>query len=177
MSGGSTSGSAKPWYRRKAGIATAVTVVGSFGFWGYALSGAAAKDPPDTITDMDYRRSAQALCQPFNDVILALPPAPAATSPTDRATVLSQANDHVTDMVAELQALRPVGTVNQAIVTAWMADWDRYLADRRSYLEVLQQGRDAPFTLTLKDGENYTKAMDNLAQINDMTACATPGDV
>ncbi|MFN0029280.1 MAG: hypothetical protein ACKV2O_19155 [Acidimicrobiales bacterium] len=158
-------------------MVTAVVVVGSFGFWGYALSGTAAKDPPDTLTDENYRRSAQALCQPLRDAIDALPPAPSATSPQDRAEVLGVANDRVVEMVAGLRTLQPDPARDQRIVTEWLADWERYLTDRGDYLAVLREGRDEPFRLTLKDGNNYTKAMDNLAEINDMPACATPGDV
>lgn len=130
----------KPWYRRKAGVAAGALVVGSFGFWGYALSGAAAKDPPDTLQDLGYRRSAQAACQPLRDAIDALPPAPSATSPRDRAAVLGVANDRVQELVAVLRTLQPEGARDRRIVTEWLADWDRYLADRVSYLAVLTEG-------------------------------------
>lgn len=170
-------GPTRRWYRRPSGIATAVIVAGSFGLWTYAFSGLAAKDPPDMLADLAYRQRAEAVCAPARAFVDGLPPAPAATDPIDRSNTLAQANERLGAMVAELRSTSPSGDRDRAIVEQWLGDWDRFLRDRIDYQQVLATGRDAQFTLTLKDGENYTKSMDNLATVNDMGSCATPGDV
>lgn len=165
------------WYRRPGGIAAAAVVVGSFALWAYAFSGLARKDPPDTLHDMAYRRQAEALCAPSWRAVAALPPAPAEPDVTSRARTLAQANAELTAMVQRLRTITPDNEADRAIVSQWLGDWDQYLRDRAEHQQVLAGGRDAQFTLTLKDGENYTKSMDNLAVVNDMGSCATPGDV
>ena len=73
--------------------------------------------------------------------------------------------------------IAPDNDTDGAIVDAWLRDWDRYIQDRRSYRDKLQTGNDAKFVLTSDTGVIYTKSMDNLATVNDMPSCATPGDV
>ena len=63
----------RPWYRRPTGVITAIIVAGSFGLWTYAFSGAARKDPPDTLRDPAYAAQAEALCAPTRAFVLGLP--------------------------------------------------------------------------------------------------------
>jgi hypothetical protein len=170
-------GAARPWYRRPTGLAAAAVVLASFALWIYAFSGLARKDPPDTLRDLAYVAEAEARCEPARRAIDALPPAPAARDPQDRAATLSEANDHLAGMLRRLRTVQPDNDADRLIVSGWLADWDRYLADRRSYAATLASGRDAPFTLTGRDGTDYTKSMDHLAEVNPMPSCATPGDV
>lgn len=168
---------ARPWFRRPTGILAALTVTASFGLWTYAFSGLARRDPPDTLQDSAYAAKAEALCAPRREVVDALPPAPAARDPQERAGVLSEANVTLRAMVADLRTIEPDNPTDAAIVTKWLQDWDTYLGDREAYAGVLATGTDARFILTSPDGEIYTKSMDNLATVNDMLSCGTPGDV
>lgn len=167
----------RTWYRRPGGLAAAVVVIGSFILWGYALSGVARRDPPDTLADKAYAAQAETVCAPYRQAVDALPPAPAAKSPVDRAEVLGQANDTLAAMVADLRTIGPDNDTDRAIVDAWLRDWDHYLQDRRVYRDQLATGADAKFILTSDSGVIYTKSMDNLATVNAMPSCATPGDV
>ena len=152
-------------------------VAGSFALWTYAFSGLAKKDPPDTLADKAYAAAAETLCAPYRAYVDALPPAPASKTPVDRAVVLGDATEALTEMVASLRATGPDNAADQYIVAKWLADWDQYIADRTAYRDVLATGTDAKFVLTSTDGEIYTKSMDNLATVNAMTSCGTPGDV
>ncbi len=167
----------RPWYRRPSGIAAATVVAASFLLWTYALSGVARKDPPDTLADSDYGAAAQALCAPFRISVDALPPAPASKTPQERAVVLGAATEELRQMVAALRTISPNNGPDQYIVTKWLADWDQYLADRTAYRDILASGKDARFVLRSFDGEFYTKSMDNIAAVNNMRSCDTPGDV
>lgn len=167
----------RPWFRRPSGLAAAAAVAASFALWTYAFSGLARKDPPDTLADKAYAARAEAVCAPYRALVDALPPAPASRTPADRAIVLGEATDALTRMVDSLRTIGPDNAGDQYIVTKWLADWDQYLADRTAYRDILATGTDAKFVLTSPDGEFYTKSMDNLATVNAMTSCATPGDV
>ena len=167
----------RPWYRRPGGIAAAVVVAGSFALWAYALSGVARRDPPDTLADKAYASRAEQVCAPYRRIVDALPPAPASKTPQDRAAVLGEATDTLTEMVAGLRTIAPDNPADQAIVDAWLQDWDHYLADRYAYRDKLATGTDAKFLLTSSFGVIYTRSMDNLATVNAMPSCITPGDV
>jgi len=60
---------------------------------------------------------------------------------------------------------------------AWLEDWERYSADRRRYAVALRSDASARFTLTARNGSNYTRTMDAMADLNGMPSCQTPGDV
>lgn len=167
----------RPWYRRPTGWLLALIVAGSFVLWFYAFSGLARRDPPDTLDEAAYAAAAQPICAASRARIDALPIAQATRSPEERAAVLSDATDELVVMVDRLRDLTPGTDRDRAIVTAWLEDWDRYVADRRAYAAVLATGTDAQFVLTARNGEIYTKSMDNLATVNDMLECKTPGDV
>ncbi len=167
----------RAWYQRPSGLTAALIVAGSFALWIYAFSGVAKKDPPDTLRDQVYAAKAEAICAPTLTFINSLPPAPAAKTPQQRAAVLDQANQALTQLVPKLRAIAPDNQFDRAIVDAWLRDWDQYLIDRGDYQRVLATGTDAQFTLTAKPGGIYTKSMDNLAKVNAMASCATPGDV
>ena len=108
---------------------------------------------------------------------ISLPPAPASKTPQGRAEVLGRANDTLTEMLDQLRTLAPDNDADRAIVDAWLVDWDHYLGDRRAYRDKLATGTDAKFLLTSSFGVIYTKSMDNLATVNAMPSCITPGDV
>ncbi|MCC6435512.1 MAG: hypothetical protein IT196_10825 [Acidimicrobiales bacterium] len=167
----------RPWYRRPTGVITAIIVAGSFGLWTYAFSGAARKDPPDTLRDPAYAAQAEALCAPTRAFVLGLEPAAAATDPIDRAATLRQANAAIAELRRELATLRPTNDFDRNIVDQWLVDWDQYLTDRAAYTEILATGEDALFKLTARNEQDYTKSMDNFATVNDMPSCKTPGDV
>ena len=117
------------------------------------------------------------MCAPYRRIVDALPPAPASKTPQDRAAVLGEATDTLTEMVAGLRTIAPDNPADQAIVDAWLQDWDHYLADRYAYRDKLATGTDAKFLLTSSFGVIYTRSMDNLATVNAMPSCITPGDV
>ncbi len=165
------------WYRRPGGIGAAVVVAGSFALWAYAFSGAAKKDPPDTLHDAAFGQTAEAMCAPVKADIDALPPAPAAHDPQERAATLYQANELLAAQLAELRTPPRGDAFDTGIIDQWLADWDQYLIDRTQYADILATGTDAKFVITARDGEDYTKSMDNFAKVNDMPSCATPGDV
>ncbi len=168
---------ARRWWKRPSGIAVAVIVVGSFGLWGYALSGLAERTPPDTLTAPSFATAAEPRCAAARAAIDELPLAMTARSAVERAGTLDEATDIVAALVTELRTIPVDGAVDQALVEAWLGVWDRYVADRRRYADALRSDASARFTLTARNGKNYTRTMDAMADVNNMPSCRTPGDV
>jgi hypothetical protein len=167
----------RPWWRRPLPIVIAVALVVTFLPWAYGLSGLARKTPPDTLRDKAFRTAAEPLCTAARSDIDALPPARDAHSAAERSVTLDQATDRVERLVADLRALPTTSDFDRDIVSQWLADWDRYVADRRAYAQTLLVDERARFVLTAREGVDYTKLMDAMADVNHMSACETPGDV
>jgi len=167
----------RPWWKRPSGIAVAVIVLGSFGLWAYALSGLAARTPPDTLSDTAYAAAAEPRCAAARAAIDELPLAMTARSAIERSETLDDATDLVDALIRELRSIPVDGEADRALVDAWLEDWERYSADRRRYAVALRSDASARFTLTARNGSNYTRTMDAMADLNGMPSCQTPGDV
>ena len=93
-----------------------------------------------------------------------------------RADVIEEANAIFEAMLTDLVALAPEGEEGD-MVTAWVADWRTYLADRQAYADALREDPDARFLVSAKDNEQITEYIDGFAADNQMPACGTPLDV
>lgn len=155
-----------------------VAVLGSTLVWLYALSGAARRDPPNTLDDPAFAAAAEPICARARGAVDALPLAQETPDHRERASVVLEGNGALEDMIADLRPLVPTDGRDAQMLGDWLADWERYLADRASYAERLATDPDARFYVADKGGGiQVTKAIDNLAEVNDMPSCATPEDV
>jgi hypothetical protein len=162
--------------------AIVVIVLGSALLWIYALSGVAREDPPNTLEDQAFAAAAEPLCAAALTDLRALPRAEQTPSPTERADVLDRSNAILRAMVTSLRDEAPEpGTVSDrdlSMIDEWLADWDVYVADRADFAQRLRSDEMARFYVTEKvKGLQITKAIDDLAEVNDMPSCATPGDL
>ncbi len=154
-----------------------LVVAASFALWAVALLRVGVKAPPDTLTDPAFAAAAEPVCAAAVVDLEALPHASTAKTPEERAATLELANTRLTQMVAELRTIAPMGAPDSPTINAWLADWDTYLGDRAEYTTLLAQGETAQFQVTPRDNQTITKPMDNLAVVNGMLSCQTPGDV
>lgn len=155
-----------------------VVVLGLVSMWVYVLYlaiGPGRADSPDKLAEPDFARSAQHRCDQAQDVIATLQPAAMAPDSVARADTLDVANDELTDMVADLYAFVPGGDDGK-IVREWLADWETYLGDRRSYATALRTDRHARLLVSPKEGSQVTEFLDQFSKDNDMPACSTPTD-
>jgi hypothetical protein len=133
----------------------------------------------DQNDDESFGEQAQEICEAAVDEIDALPLAQDAESPEERGATVSQANEILTGMVADLRAIAPTNEHDAPLVEAWFADWDAYLEDRADYAADLSAGdEDAELLVTARQegGGQITVTLDHFAEINDMAACASPLD-
>jgi hypothetical protein len=152
-------------------------VVASFLFWIYALSGLAKRTPPDTLGDRAFALAAEPRCAVAAEQIKQLPPAQTSATPADRAATVDAGTAVLRAMVADLRRLTPPAGGDHALITAWLADWDRYLASRDDYSLRVRSDPRARFLVDVRDNQAITVPLDNLATVNHMPSCATPGDV
>ena len=155
----------------------AVFVLGAVGFWFWLILLAPEQEPPDRLDDPTFAEAAEGTCADAIEAVEDLPTARSADSPQERAEVLTEATAILQGMVDELRTDVPEGERDGRIVRLWLDDWDVYLDDRTDYAEQLAAGDDVPFTLTAKEGDQITEAIDGLADANDMLSCSTPLDV
>jgi hypothetical protein len=151
--------------------------------WVYAFF-FADTTPADRLSDRAWAARAQATCQPFADQIAALPPArqfagiqPKSAALVQRAPAVDRATHLHTQMVAQLRRSVPSDANGRLLVTAWLADYDSYLASRRAHTAKWRAGEDPRFAVADVDGMPVDSRMDDFADANAMTSCKTPGDL
>ena len=73
--------------------------------------------------------------------------------------------------------MAPADGPDRALVLSWLRDWDTYLANRDGYAQRMRTDPRARFLVDQRDRQAITVPMDNLANVNRMASCVTPGDV
>lgn len=176
-------------------VVVGVAVIGSFGVWAYAYSGAADRPPPDELdstrahleaTDRGedyeelpgvpfYGRRASAICSGAMD---RLPDARRATSGPERADQLQQANGILLTMITELRAL-PVATQrDDELRDLWLDDWEVLVADRDRYAQAVASDPAAVFSVSdVADNERLERRLTRFARTNLMLPCGAPSDL
>jgi hypothetical protein len=167
----------RPWWRRPGGLALAGIVVASFLFWIYALSGLAKREPPDTLQDPTFATRAEPRCATTAAAVARLPAAPTARTPAERADTVEIGTGLLRSLVTDLRVMAPQDGPDRALVLSWLDDWNSYLDSRDDYARRVRTDPRARFLIDDRDGQAITVPMDNLATVNRMPSCVTPGDV
>lgn len=157
-------------------VIIAVTLMVSM--WVYVLYlafGPGRADSPDKLDDPAFATAAQVRCDQALDLIATLQPATDAPDAAARAVTLTQANDDLEDMLADLKAIEPDGE-DGVLVSRWLDDWAVYLGDRQSFAERLRTDPEARLLVTAKQQRQVTEYLDQFAKDNAMPACSTPTD-
>jgi hypothetical protein len=172
-----TEAPAPRWTRGR--VLVAVVIVGMLAMWGYVLYlafGPGRQPSPDRLADPAFGPAAEAICEAAHDDVRLLPPAAQAESASERAAIITQANERYDQMLDEIEPLTPAGEDGE-IVAAWLADWRTYLGDRQAYADALRDDPEARLFVTARDREQVTEYIDAFAADNHMGACGTPIDV
>ena len=154
------------------------TLIGSFGIWVYAFSGAADRDPPDMLDDSRWSEAAEPICAAALADVASLPNAAIAKSAEERSEQILQANDRFDLMVDDLAALPATSDRDTQITKAWLADLEVLLNDRRRYAAAILDDPAAPFTITDTGvRERLQRRITRFATTNNMPSCVAPSDV
>ncbi|MCU1499590.1 MAG: hypothetical protein JWM47_3543 [Acidimicrobiales bacterium] len=148
-------------------------------FWIWIFAGGPEKANPDRLQDRAYVEQAQQRCEALRTDLDALPQASTAATADERADVVERANRLVQAMVADIEADAPTADGDREVLDRWFDDWHAYLDDRAGYVDALRADPDAKFLVTENDELHDTvdRTIEVFADVNDMPACATPGDV
>jgi len=146
-------------------------------FWIWIFSGGPAKPNPDYLGDRAWVARAERTCRRTVDRIGQLPEASGIARATTRAGVLDQATEELIVMLGRLDEPPPDDAGDARLVEAWLADWRTYVADRRTYADELRRDPAARFLVAEKFDDPIDRVIGTFAEVNDMAACATPGDV
>lgn len=146
-------------------------------FWAWVFSGAPAKENPDYL-ERDYAATVEARCQQLRDDLDELPSAVELPDRIERAEVLDEANVLVDEFLDDLEADAPSDGPDATAMEGWLADWRTYLGDREAYAEQLRADEGDRFTVTESPlGDTVDRTIEVFADVNQIPACATPGDV
>lgn len=158
--------------------AAVIVVLGSVLLWLYAFSGAARRDPPNQLDDPGFGEAAEPICAEAMAAVDALPLAHETPTVEERAAVIEEANAALTAMVDELDTIVVTSSRDQQMTDEWLTDWRDFIEDRAQFAAAIRTDESARFYVTEKPGGlQVTKAIDDLATVNDMPSCASPGDV
>lgn len=166
------------WRWRAGRVAMVLAVLAMVGFWAWIFAGGPKKTNPDRLDDRAFVERTVDRCDALRTDLRTLPNAATTASASARADVLDRANERVAAFVAAVEADAPRRGGDATSVNGWLADWRRYLADRRDFARRLRRDPKAQLRLSLsplKDGVDQT--IEVFADVNDMASCATPGDV
>lgn len=94
-----------------------------------------------------------------------------------RADLVDRATDTLDAMIRSLKADQPADEKGRAIVPLWLAEYERYVDDRRSYAQRLRTGDNAPFSESTFEGLPLAERLATFAGDNRMPACAPPIDL
>ena len=147
--------------------------------WIYAIFISDKSATADKLEDPAFAAAAEPVCKVTVDDLsrLGLVNQRAAT-PQDRAALVDRTDVELKNMIAKLRAMPPADARDAAAVTAWLADWDQWLADHAAWSARLHRGENVQFFEKKRDtGEPNSKALNDFALINEMPSCATPGGV
>ncbi|MEZ5379739.1 MAG: hypothetical protein R2733_24815 [Acidimicrobiales bacterium] len=158
-------------------VAMSVTVVASFGLWGYALSGKAARVAPDTFDDPAFAASLESVCSEAMTTFDALPNAEVAEDNVERAVQITDRNAVLIAMIDDLEAVPATTDRDAGLAGEWLADWRTYVSERQDYADRFAEDATAVAYFSAVGGERIEKRITRLADTNLMFSCETPTDV
>lgn len=156
-------------------VLATLVVAATVGMWLYLFL-IADPNVPDELDDDTFPAQGQAICAAAVARIDDLPPARDANSPEDRSEAVAEANEILTEMVADLRAIAPTEGSDDRLTRLWLEDWDTYLADRAEYADRLAAGEDAELLITARGAGQITVTLDHFAVVNGMEDCQSPLD-
>lgn len=157
--------------------ALTVTLIASFGVWGYAYSGQADRTFPDTLDDAGYAAEIESVCDSEMQRFDALPNAEVADDNVERAEQITDRNQVLIEMIDNIAMVEATTERDGRLTAEWMSDWRTYVAERQDYADRFAQDPTAVAYFSAVGGERIEKRISRLATTNLMFSCETPSDV
>jgi hypothetical protein len=154
-----------------------LSVLAMVAFWAWIFSGAPARFNPDYL-DRSYAAELENRCEALREELAAYPNAIDAVDQDERADILDDTNPVVEAFIDDLEAGAPTTGDAATSVDGWIQDWRIYLANREEFADRLRTEENAQLLLDRSPlGDSVDKTIQIFAQVNEIEACETPGDV
>jgi hypothetical protein len=164
--------------RRRWGTWAAVAIsLAIVGMWVYVYAYGAVHKPVDKLDSPAFGRRAEPVCAVTLAQLNALPKAFQSTNNVDRAEVVTQTNQDLRDMLANLAKVAPTTGNDAHIVREWLGDYSTYVGNRENYATRLRTDPGARFYESELDGDQISDPIDSFATANGMGDCVAPEDL
>jgi hypothetical protein len=141
-------------------------------FWGWALF-FANKTALNKIEDRAWASRAETICVPVKAALRSLE-LEATSDLTERADLVVESTDLLTEMLNHIEAVAPADEKGRALIPQWIGDYRTLLQDRYRYADVLRSGENRAFSETPVQGVPITERIETFAGDNEMPSCAPP---
>lgn len=172
-----------PRWRRRA-VRTLLTIIslGIAVFWVWALFFPQTKQSIAKLDDEQWAVRADAICREANVARDELSDLRRIDDVGDgalaaRAELIDRATDIIEQMVSDVVAQRPTAADDIAIMDTWSGYYREWIADRRTYANVLRDGRNPPFGEVMVDGAPISEYINDFTVANRMKPCSAPTDL
>jgi hypothetical protein len=134
----------------------------------------AAEKVAPRISDTTFESAARSACQQTVHIFDTDTSLPKDPSKAVSADFLENVDATFRELVARLRAL-PVSATDQAAVSAWLSDWDTYVAYGQTFAEAVRVGGDG--ALIKRDAASQgalRRRLRAFAAVNNMRPCRFP---
>lgn len=168
--------------QKLARIVLTVVCAGILAMWIYAF-GFASRESINKIKDTAWQARAEAHCQKAEDERFALQDL-TAMDPDDRAAlkkkadIVEVATDSLERAINRIAADMPSDEKGKALVPLWIADYRKYIENRRTFIDALRNSSRRPyFSETEVEGVPISERIGKFARENNMKTCQPPLDL
>lgn len=163
----------------RAGLVFVCALIGAM--WVYAF-GFAPRESINRVNDREWSRRAEQVCVEagrrrgeLTDLTRLDVDDPDQLQ--RRADLIDSATDTIETAIDQIASIEPRDDKGRDIVPEWIADYRRYIEDRRAYAARIRAGDVGSFTETPVDGLPITERIEAFARANEMTSCIPPYDL
>lgn len=149
--------------------------------WFYAFV-LAPRESFNNVADPAWSARSEVTCRAARDAISELadmqridPGDPAVLR--TKADIIDRATDALEKSINSVAADAPSTEKGRALAPMWIADWRRYIQDRREYAATVRSGRLVEFAESQVEGVPISERLAKFARENRMKSCQPPRDL
>jgi len=151
------------------------------GMWVYAF-GFAPRESINRVRDHAWAARQEAVCKATNEERSSLADLTKLNPKNNvelshKADLIDKATDQLDSMLEKIREDKPSDAKGQAIVPAWLSDYEIYVKDRRDYAQQLRSGKNGLFSESMSEGIPITEKLGTFARDNHMDSCVPPLDL
>ena len=162
---------------KRIGLGTVIALMIAMWFYAFFLS---PRESINRVGDRTWSSRAEEICLASRTELGELADTRRIQSTEDlliRADLVDEATNILDRMIGDVFRVLPTDDKGRAISEMWRRDYLTYLEDRRSYIGLLREGVNEPFSETQSEGIPLSEKLGTFARANDMDSCAPPSDL